>query len=199
MNKEKLDYQKYSKYNRDQIIAKLKDTLKDKRFQHCLRVEDTAIDLAKRFDVDPTLAGLSGLVHDYAKQRPDSEFIDIIKSHHLNPELLNYGRSIWHGYVGYLIVESELGIHDNRILNAIKYHTIGSPYMDKIAQITYMADYIEPGREFDGVDEARKITRQNLWNGVKYQTKSTISYLANNGKAIYPGAISTFNVIVAGK
>ncbi|WP_413627227.1 bis(5'-nucleosyl)-tetraphosphatase (symmetrical) YqeK [Fructilactobacillus vespulae] len=196
MNNEK--YQEYSAYNRAEIIEKMKQHLNDARFQHCLRVEETAIELAKENGVDETIAGLAGLVHDYAKQRPREDFIATIKENHLDENLLNYGPAIWHGVVGYLLIQTELKINDKRILDAVKYHTIANPKMDTYAQITYMADFIEPERSFSGVDEARQVTHQNLWDGVVYQNENTMKFLIGKGNAIYPPALTAYNSIVGG-
>lgn len=185
-------------YSRDELVAKLKNALTDSRFQHVLRVEQTAMDLAERNGVDVEKASIGGLVHDYAKQRPDKDFIEAIKTYHLDPELLNYGNAIWHGVVGWLFVKTELQITDIDILNAVRYHTVGHQFMTPLEQIVYMADYIEPGRNFPGVDEARKITFDNLQAGVAYQTKQTLSYLVAHNKPVFPQTIVTYNSWVPG-
>ncbi|WP_462394495.1 bis(5'-nucleosyl)-tetraphosphatase (symmetrical) YqeK [Lentilactobacillus parabuchneri] len=185
-------------YSRDELVAKLKNALTDSRFQHVLRVEQTAMDLAERNGVDVEKASIGGLVHDYAKQRPDKDFIEAIKTYHLDPELLNYGNTIWHGVVGWLFVKTELQITDIDILNAVRYHTVGHQFMTPLEQIVYMADYIEPGRNFPGVDEARKITFDNLQAGVAYQTKQTLSYLVAHNKPVFPQTIVTYNSWVPG-
>ena len=185
-------------YSRDELVAKLKNALTDSRFQHVLRVEQTAMDLAERNGVDVEKASIGGLVHDYAKQRPDKDFIEAIKTYHLDPELLNYGNAIWHGVVGWLFVKTELQITDIDILNAVRYHTVGHQFMTPLEQIVYMADYIEPGRNFPGVDEARKITFDNLQAGVAYQTKQTLSYLVAHNKPVFPQTIVTYNNWVPG-
>lgn len=185
-------------YSRDELVAKLKNALTDSRFQHVLRVEQTAMDLAERNGVDVEKASIGGLVHDYAKQRPDKDFIEAIKTYHLDPELLNYGNAIWHGVVGWLFVKTELKITDIDILNAVRYHTVGHQFMTPLEQIVYMADYIEPGRNFPGVDEARKITFDNLQAGVAYQTKQTLSYLVAHNKPVFPQTIVTYNSWVPG-
>ena len=185
-------------YSRDELVAKLKNALTDSRFQHVLRVEQTAMDLAERNGVDVEKASIGGLVHDYAKQRPDKDFIEAIKTYHLDPELLNYGNAIWHGVVGWLFVKTELQITDIDILNAVRYHTVGHQFMTPLEQIVYMADYIEPGRNFPGVDQARKITFDNLQAGVAYQTKQTLSYLVAHNKPVFPQTIVTYNSWVPG-
>lgn len=192
MKNSQLTYQN-TPFTRDQLVAKLKKSLTDSRFQHCLRVEQTAIDLAEKNHVDIQRAAIGGLVHDYAKQRSDSDFIEAIKAYHLDRELLNYGNAIWHGVVGWLFVKNELHINDIEILNAVRYHTVGHEFMTPIEQIVYMADYIEPARDFPGVDEARKVTFDSLQDGVAYQTQKTLSYLVAHNKPVFPQTIVTYN------
>lgn len=181
---------------RSELIDRLKKALKNKRFQHVLRVEKTAIELAAQYGVDIEKASIAGLCHDYAKQRPDEDFIAEIKKKGLNPLLLDYGNAIWHGVVGAELIKDELGIWDEDILNAVRHHTTGAPVMTKLEQVIYMADYIEPGRDFDGVKKARVITAANLQAGVAYQIKHTLAYLIENGKPVYPKTIDTYNAWV---
>ncbi len=181
---------------RSELIDRLKKALKDKRFQHVLRVEETAVKLAEQYGVDVEKASIAGLCHDYAKQRPDEDFIAEIKKKGLNPLLLDYGNAIWHGVVGAELIKDELGIWDEDILNAVRHHTTGAPVMTKLEQVIYMADYIEPGRDFTGVKKARVITAANLQAGVAYQTKHTLAYLIENGKPVYSKTIDTYNAWV---
>lgn len=182
--------------SRAELVDKLRHALKKKRFDHVLRVEETAIELAKENGVDLELASIAALCHDYAKQRPDQDFIATIKEKHLDPALLNYGNAIWHGVVGAELVADELGCHDQRILDAVRQHTVGAPYMTKLAQIVYMADYIEPGRDFEGGELARQVTHQSLAKGVALQTKQTLMYLVSTGKPVYPTTLATYNAWV---
>ncbi|MBD5807189.1 bis(5'-nucleosyl)-tetraphosphatase (symmetrical) YqeK [Limosilactobacillus walteri] len=196
MSEEIVYTKKYISMTRLELIERLKKELKDKRFHHVLRVEATAIDLAIKNGVNVEKASIAGLVHDYAKQRPDSDFINEIKQKRLDPELLNYGNAIWHGIVGAELIKDELNIWDEDILNAVRHHTTGAPVMTKLEQVIYMADYIEPGRDFAGVKKARLITATNLQAGVAYQTKHTLNYLVANGKTVYPKTIDTYNAWV---
>lgn len=193
----KIEYSgQYTDLSHDQLVQKLKETLTTSRFEHVLRVEQTAVDLAQQYGANIEKASIAGLVHDYAKQRPDDDFIAAIKQYRLPSELLNYGNAIWHGVVGWIFVKNELGIDDLDILHAVQYHTVGHQYMNQLAQIIYMADYIEPGRYFPGVTEAREITHQSLAEGVAYQTQQTLKYLVENRKPVYPQTIVTYNAWV---
>ncbi len=196
MNEELVYNKSYIPMTRSELIDRLKKALKDKRFQHVLRVEETSVKLAEQYGVDVEKASIAGLCHDYAKQRPDEDFIAEIKKKGLNPLLLDYGNAIWHGVVGAELIKDELGIWDEDILNAVRHHTTGAPVMTKLEQVIYMADYIEPGRDFTGVKKARVITAANLQAGVAYQTKHTLAYLIENGKPVYPKTIDTYNAWV---
>lgn len=196
MNEELVYNKSYIPMTQSELIDRLKKALKDKRFQHVLRVEETAVKLAEQYGVDVEKASIAGLCHDYAKQRPDEDFIAEIKKKGLNPLLLDYGNAIWHGVVGAELIKDELGIWDEDILNAVRHHTTGAPVMTKLEQVIYMADYIEPGRDFTGVKKARVITAANLQAGVAYQTKHTLAYLIENGKPVYSKTIDTYNAWV---
>ena len=162
---------------RDELLVKINKQLKPKRFKHVQRVEQTAIKLAKINGVNLEKASIAGLVHDYAKQRPDEDFIAAIKQYQLDPILLDYGNAIWHGVVGAELIKHELGIYDEDILNAVRHHTTGAVYMSPLEQIVYMADYIEPERDFPGVDVARQLAETDLAKSVAFQAKHTLELL----------------------
>jgi predicted HD superfamily hydrolase involved in NAD metabolism len=179
-------------------MAKVAAQLTDSRYQHCLRVEQTARKLAEANGVDVELAGIAGLLHDYAKQRDDATFINLIKSRGMAPDLVAYGNGVWHGYVGAELIKDELHIYNEAILNAVRLHTVGAPYMTKLDQIIFMADFIEPARDFPGVDEARKATAESLAAGVRFQIQHTLAYLIQKGAPVYPQTLATYNAWVGG-
>lgn len=188
--------EKLSPYSREELMARISDKLDQPRFEHVKRVEQTAIELAQENNVDVEKASVAGLVHDYAKQRSDEDFKHAIIQYDLDPDLLNWGNAIWHGVVGAELIKVELGIYDEDILNAVRYHTTGNTYMTSLAQIVFMADYIEPGRNFPGVEVARRLTHHSLQDGVVYQIASTLSYLVQRQAKIYPKTIETYNAWV---
>lgn len=187
---------RYTTLSRDQLLEKLEQQLKPSRFEHVKRVEQTAIALARQYGVDVEKASITGLVHDYAKQRPDDDFKAAIQKYQLDADLLNWNNAIWHGVVGAELIKAELKIYDEEILDAVRYHTTGNRYMTMLAQIIYMADYIEPARDFDGVAQARLLTKQDLSLAVAYQTQHTLAYLLANNQRIYPKTIETYNAWV---
>lgn len=177
-----------------QLEEKVEARLSDYRFQHVRRVRDYAIQLAEPNGVDPDQAEVAALVHDYAKERSDSDFIAVIKRKKMDPDLMNWGNYIWHGVVGAEMIHDELGITDSDILTAVREHTTGAgATMSKLSQVIFMADYLEVGRDFDGVQVARDITKQSLGQGVKYQIVHTLARLVKKETPIYPKSLETYN------
>lgn len=193
-----VEYQKhYYAGSRKELIAKVKEQVSEKRFKHILGVEQAALELARANDYELEKASVAALVHDYAKERSDSEFKALIVQTGLEQDLLNWNNFIWHGVVGAEIIKKELKITDEEILNAVRRHTVGAKEMTMLDQIVYVADYIEPGRDFPGVDQARQLAAESLRAAVEFETKHTLLYLMNNNKTIYPAAILTYNAYVA--
>lgn len=183
--------------DRELLMQKVQMQMSEKRFKHVLGVEETAIALANKYDASPEKASIAALTHDYAKERNDEEFQLVIRRDGFDLELLKWNNAIWHGIVGVDFVQRELGIDDKEILDAIALHTTGAAEMSLLAKIIYVADFIEPGRDFPGVKEAREIALINLDDAVAYETKHTLAYLIEQSKPVYPKTIETYNKWVA--
>lgn len=191
-----MGYEAYVGITRDQLLVKMQQLLPEKRLKHCLGVEQTAIELAERFGVDREKAGLAGLLHDYAKKLSDEEFLALIDKYDLDPKLKNWGNNVWHGMVGIYKIQEDLRLSDPEILRAIEIHTVGSAQMSDLDKVVYVADYIEPNRDFLGVEEAREIARISLNRAVAYETAHTVEYLAHQGLPIFPQTLETYNAYV---
>ena len=191
-----MGYESYVRISRNQLLVKMQQLLPEKRLKHCLGVEQTAIELAERFGVDREKAGLAGLLHDYTKKLSDEEFLALIDKYDLAPKLKDWGNNVWHGMVGIYKIQEDLGLSDPEILRAIEIHTVGSAQMSDLDKVVYVADYIEPNRDFPGVEEAREIAHVSLNRAVAYETARTVEYLAHQGLPIYPQTLETYNAYV---
>lgn len=189
-----IDYSKIVPgFDRKQVMQKMQDQMSDFRYSHCVRVEKVARELAEKNGLDVDRAGLAGLLHDYCKELPDEEFIATIKKNNLDPKLLNYGNAIWHGIVGADIIKSKLGVFDEDVLNAIRRHTVGSTSMTGIDKCVFLADFIEPARDFPGIEEARKYADKSLDSGVAFELKHSIQHLVDKNREIYPETFISYN------
>ncbi|HEL9638619.1 TPA: bis(5'-nucleosyl)-tetraphosphatase (symmetrical) YqeK [Streptococcus suis] len=184
-------------FDRQALLEKIRVAMKPARFQHVLGVEQAALVLADQYGCDPKKASLAALLHDYAKEVEDQVFLDLIAKYDLDRDLLNWDNNIWHGVVGAYKIAEDFGLKDEEIFQAIQRHTIGAGQMTLLDKVLYVADYIEPNRDFPGVDEARRIARESLDKAVAYETAQTISYLAKKGIPIYPQTLETYNGYVA--
>ncbi|MGM0218317.1 bis(5'-nucleosyl)-tetraphosphatase (symmetrical) YqeK [Enterococcus sp. AZ126] len=190
---------KYTSLKREELMQEVQMHMSERRFQHVLGVEEMAIALAAKYGASKEKASIAALTHDYAKERPDEEFELIIKRDGYDHDLLNYDNAIWHGLVGASMVQRELGIDDEEILEAIRLHTTGAAKMSLLDKIIYVADYIEAGRNFPGVKEARKLALVDLDEAVAFETKHTLLHLIEQEQKIYPKTIETYNYWVVGK
>ena len=184
----------YSVLSSAEIVSKEKSNMTEDRFEHCIGVSKTAQKLAELNQYDEDKAALAGFIHDYAKQVSVEEYREVIKTKGFDQDLLNWNRSIWHGIVGTYFIQRDLKITDSEILTAVRRHTTADVEMTTLDKIVFMADYIEPGRSFPGVEEARKITYANLDKGVGYQLAHTLEFLIEKRDKIYPRTLDAYNV-----
>ena len=184
----------YSVLSSAEIVSKEKSNMTEDRFEHCIGVSKTAKKLAELNQYDEDKAALAGFIHDYAKQVSVEEYREVIKTKGFDQDLLNWNRSIWHGIVGTYFIQRDLKITDSEILTAVRRHTTADVEMTTLDKIVFMADYIEPGRSFPGVEEARKITYANLDKGVGYQLAHTLEFLIEKRDKIYPRTLDAYNV-----
>lgn len=191
------NWQEYEQTTRRFLIEQVKAHVSPKRWQHILGVEKSALELAKRYQVDLVQASSAALVHDYAKECSDEVFLEAIDTYQLDPELKQWTNEIWHGIVGAELIRRDLKIEDEAVLEAVRVHTTGAKEMSPLSQVLYVADYIEPNRQFPGVNEARELAKQDLTAAVAYETKHTLAFLIQKEVPIYPKTIETYNSWVA--
>ncbi len=79
-----------------------------------------------------------------------TKFLDLIAKYDLDRDLLNWDNNIWHGVVGAYKIAEDFGLKDEEIFQAIQRHTIGAGQMTLLDKVLYVADYIEPNRNFPG-------------------------------------------------
>lgn len=178
---------------REKALKLVKEQLTEHRYQHTLGVMETAISLARHYRADEKKAELAAIFHDYAKFRPKEEMKRIIIDQGFPSDLLEYNPELWHAPVGAYLTKTEAGITDREILDAIRYHTSGRPGMTLLEKIIYLADYIEPGRHFPGVDEVRELAQESLDQALIKSLQNTIIFLLKKNQMVYPETFHTYN------
>jgi predicted HD superfamily hydrolase involved in NAD metabolism len=186
--------------NREQLMEAVQSQMPEKRWAHTLGVMDTAVKLANKYGADPIKADLAAILHDYCKYWPVQEQAKIIREHDLPQDLLDFNKELWHSHAGAYIAKAKFGIDDEEVLDAIRYHTSGREHMTLLDKVVCLADYIEPGREFPGVNAIRELAETNINKALIAGFDSTIGFLLSQGKLIYPlTIISRNNLLQEGK
>lgn len=159
----------------------IRNRIGEKRFLHTIRVKDTAIKLAKIHDVDVEKAEVAGFLHDCAKIKDKEELMKEAKKNNLllTKEMMKAPQII-HSYLGALFAREFYGIDDEDILNAITYHTTGRANMSDLEKIIFLADYIEPMRNFDGVERARELANKDLDAAMYFALNNTLKFLVDH-------------------
>ena len=108
-------------------------------------------------------------------------------------DLSQEGSNILHGPAAAQILMDCYGVTDRRILEAVAGHTVGWYQFDIIGKILYLADYMEPGRDFPGVEVARELAATDLNVACWYKMKRTLTYLIEKEKTLFDGAVEIYN------
>lgn len=180
-----------------EIIEFLTNNLSERRYKHVLGVAKTAKELASLNGVDENKAELAAMLHDIAKEMPVDEQMRILKKNNFNiTEIEKASLQVLHGFVGEFLAREKFNINDEEVLKAVAYHTTGKANMTKLEKIIYIADYIEPTRNYPGVEELREVTYKDLDKGVLMGINNTIKLLLDKDGVIHPLTIEARNYLL---
>lgn len=178
----------------DEIRKYLKENLKEKRYNHTLGVVETAIKLAKLNGISEEKAEIAALAHDVAKNLSKERMEAILNSNNISlSKVEKSNMDLWHSIIAPIEARNKLEIEDEEILDAVRWHTTGKEDMSILAKIIYVADMIEPNRDFDGVEEIRKLTFEDLDIGVYTALTHTIQFLLMKNLLIDENTIKARN------
>ena len=165
----------------DSIKKYIDKNLSEKRRNHTYGVRDTALKLADKYGCDKEKAEKAALLHDIFRG--------------VSPDVLNYhvrhlgldsryvnDANLAHGPVAAQVIQRDFGVKDQDIINAVRYHTTGRDGMSLLEKIIYIADAIEPGRTYPGVDDIRKLAATDIDAACLASINKTIDYVTSQGK-----------------
>ncbi len=165
----------------------LKEYLKDNRLSHSIGVSKMAKELAKIYGVNEDIAERAGLLHDIAKYIPMDEAL--LMCNELEAQIDPVERwmpPLIHAKLGAELVKCLFSIKEGEITSAIRWHTIGKTNMTTLQKIIFVADMIEDGRDFPGVQKIRETALYDLDMAVLYCIQSSINYNSQKGNKIHP-------------
>ena len=146
--------------NTDSINNYIEKNFSEKRKVHTEGVRRTAIALAEKYGADVEKAELAALFHDMYRGVSEDVLNYYIKHLDLDKKYLN-NCNLAHSKIAAIIMKRDYGIEDEDIINAVSYHTTGRPGMSLLEKIIYIADAIEPNRNYPGVDALREAAQHD--------------------------------------
>ena len=159
--------------------------LKPKRMPHVLGTEQEAVRLVRRYGGDETQARIAALLHDCTKKLDMAQQLALCEKYGIMlDELEQKALKLLHSKTGAAIARDVFGVED-AVYNAILYHTTGKPDMTRLEKIIYLADYIEPTRDFPGVDELRKTVYEDMDKGLLMGLTMTIQEMEEMGNPVH--------------
>ena len=171
-------------WNIEEIKKDVRNSLSDYRFNHSLRVMEEAKKLALHYKANIEKCMLCALTHDMCKELRDEENKEFIKKYNLPKELLNSeNKNIVHGYIASILVKEKYNFTSDMVL-AVRYHTTGYPNMDLLAKIVYLADKIEKGKDYPGIEEERLLAYQDIDKAIILCLSNQIKHLKEKNKVI---------------
>jgi predicted HD superfamily hydrolase involved in NAD metabolism len=184
-------------YDIEFLKSKLRSLLDEERYLHSIGVMETAIHLAKKYGADVEKAQVAGLLHDCAKGYSDEELLKFAQRYGIEvDDVLKNAPFLLHGPIGAHLVEEIFGIKDKEIKRAISLHTTGDVNMSLLDEIVFLADYIEPNRDFEGVTQLRELAEENLELALLKSFDSTICYVLQRGLLLYEKTVKARNYIL---
>jgi len=175
----------------------LRERLTERRYFHSLCVAEEAVRLADRYGADKEKAYLAGLLHDVLKDTDPSEQLKLAKEFGIMLTDLELGAyKLYHSIIGSAYVERVLGIKDEDIISAIRYHTTAKADMTPLEKVLYLADYTSRDRDYNGVEDMRKAVEISEEAALEIALCFTVEDLEAKGFAVHPDTLAAYDYYV---
>lgn len=182
----------------DGMREMLKSRLKPGRFEHSLGVAETAAELAGRFGIDQEKARIAGLLHDCAREYPNSSMLEEAEKRGIPVGPVERAMPLLlHAYIGAHRVRELYGVEDDEISQSIWRHTVGGPSMTRLDKVIYFADMIEPHRDYPEVKHLRKLARTaELDEMLLVGLTESIRFVMDKNHLIHPDTVTARNELL---
>ena len=175
------------------------DLLNPNRVKHVLGCRDTAAAMARTWGVDETDAARAGLLHDITKALDGPLQLTLCREYgKVLDEFSENNPKTLHALTGSLVAERIFG-ENEAVVQAIESHTTGKPAMNTLEKIIYVADYMEPNRDFPGVEELRRLAYTDLDGALQLGLEMTLAMLKEQKRQISPASSQALEYLMKGK
>ena len=160
--------------------------LNPNRVAHVLGCRDTAVELTKHWGADETDAARAGILHDITKALDGPLQLTLCEAYGkiLSEFSRKYPKTL-HALTGSMVAQRLFG-ENEAVVSAICHHTTGKAGMNLLEKIIYVADYMEPCRNFPGVEKLRELAYTDMDGALKLGLEMTLIHLANLGDEVSP-------------
>lgn len=152
----------------------------EERKRHTYGVAETAKILAKQYGADEQKSEIAALFHDMYRGMALETLNCFVKDFNLGSQYQN-NANLAHAKIAAYVMERDYNIEDEDIVNAVKFHTTGRAGMSILEKIIFLADAIEPGRTYLGVEQIRQTALENLDEACLMVLEKTIEYVGKKG------------------
>lgn len=180
----------------EQVRQSILSRLSGYRYTHTLGCEKAAVWLAERYGADREKCAFAALLHDITKRLSREEQLYLCDKYGIIPcDVEKIEWKMLHGKTAAAIAAAEYQAPDD-IVQAIACHTTGRAGMTLLDKIIYLADFIEETRDFDGVEPARALAKEDIDRALLYCFDYSLSDLIARGKLICMDTIEARNDLV---
>ena len=180
--------QNYRNLSMEDLQPVVVSLLNPNRVKHVLGCRDTAAELAKVWGADVTDAARAGLLHDITKALDGPLQLTLCSQYgKVLDEFSENNPKTLHALTGSMVAERIFG-ENAAVVKAIESHTTGKRAMNTLEKIIYVADYMEPNRDFPGVEELRKLAYTDLDGALKLGLEMTLAMLKTQKRQISPAS-----------
>ncbi len=175
------DYRRLPPEELEKVVVSL---IKPNRVAHVIGCRDTAVELAKRWGADETDAARAGLLHDITKALDGPLQLTLCQEYGIALDDFSraYPKTL-HARTGAMVAQRIFG-ENEAVVSAIDSHTTGKAGMNILEKIIYVADYMEPNRNFPGVEELRRAAFENIDRAMEMGLEMTLDLLRREGKTV---------------
>lgn len=176
-------------YTADGYTEFAKKTLTEKRLIHTANVVLTALKKAKELGLDENKVRIASTLHDCAKYLKAEDFYGFSVPNDMP-------KAVVHAYLGAYVCQTVLKIDDDEIIDAVRYHTTGKPNMSTLSKLVFVADMIEEGRSYLGVDELRQYFNGDFETCFRKCLYEEVIHLKNRGGDIYHQTLDAYKYYI---
>ena len=163
------------------------------RIAHVVGCESEAVMLAKTWGEDPDTAATAGILHDITKKYRGEEQLKLCRKYGIvYDEAEARNTAILHARTGAALAREEFHVSEE-IAEAIRWHTTGKPDMSTLEKILYLADFIEPTRDFPGLEELRKLAYKDLNDAMALALSMSMGDLRRREREVYKDTLEAYN------